>query len=166
MLDTFATNTLTGACNEVFDLALVEIAQATNIVLAFEMNEQLMGGGSVVRDGAGREPAHIVEVALIAGDNLLSRRGMRWCQDLALLEVLGQRTDDSGEADILLGILRGKGPKLRRSEIAGPTNPASPKQAVETLRCAKARANRRARKSLRAEPVHKTIEMWPQNSKG
>src|ERR1017187_7448158 len=100
------------------------------------MNEQLMGGGGVMRGGAGREPAYVVEVALIAGNQLLSRRGMRWCQGLALLEVLGQRTDDGGETDILLGILGREGPKLRRSEIAGPTDPAPPKQVVETFRCA------------------------------
>jgi hypothetical protein len=130
------------------------------------MNEQLMGGGNVVRDGAGREPAYVVEVAPIVGYQLLAQRGMRWCQGLALLEVLGQRTDDSGEVDILLGIPGGEGPKLRRSEIAGLTNPAPPKQAVETFRCAKTRADRWKWESLRAKPAHKTIEVWPQNSKG
>jgi hypothetical protein len=48
MLDAFAPNTCTNTRNEIFDLALVELAKASRTVRVSELGEQLAGGGDVV----------------------------------------------------------------------------------------------------------------------
>ena len=100
-----------------------------------------------MRDGTGRQSPNFVQMALIAGDQILSGVETNGRESLALLEVLDQRADGGGEVDVLLRILRRKRPQLRRGEISGPTDTPSLECPGETLRRAHAQADRMKRVS-------------------